>query len=257
MSRQFVDKVRKSQIAMRPVLPLGQPLDLGYVASVDDDGKFNYRGTLATLLGLNTIGGELPVQESDIRVSVTSGRDVRVGFGTDVTTDGPLSRFAKLKGKASISFGRENAFFLAVDGLTIRQLAEPQALVPAILNAYARGQWEEDWVYVYRIGVARRMTAILASEADTTVLLKGSASTTAGADVDLAAGFKFVASSKAVTQITSRRSVNAFYDAYRVNDGPFSKPVVQAYLRHPFGIDLVEYEERDLAALPDNAFITV
>ena len=131
-----------------------------------------------------------------------------------------LAEFANLKAKASIDFGSSDSFFLALKGIKIRQLAEPQLLLNAMLAAYKQRprRWHKDWVFVDRVGIASNLTVILAKEAKTTVLLK--ASTTAkvetAAEVDLAAGFKFVASSKGVTQITSARKLVAFYSAYRV-----------------------------------------
>jgi hypothetical protein len=140
MSKQFVTKVRQSEISMRPVLPLSQPVDLGHVGTIADDGTYQHRGTIASMLGLNSLGGELPKTESPMRVSITSGRDVSVNFGANAKTDGALSRFARLAGKASIEFGSSDSFFAAINGLQVRQLSEPQLLVNAVLSAYERGQ---------------------------------------------------------------------------------------------------------------------
>jgi hypothetical protein len=252
MTKQFVEKVRRSEIAMRPVLPLALPVDLGHVGMISDDGAFNQLGTIGTMLGLNSLGGELPKVQSPIRVSVTSGRNVSVSFGVDAKTDGALSRFANLGGKASIEFGSSDSFFLAADGLQIRQLTEPQLLVNAMLSAYERGQWKKEWYFIHRIGIARKLTVILAKEAETTVLLKAAAKVAASAvaDVDLATGFKFVAATKAVTQITGGRNVAAFYDAYRVRDGWFSKPKLAKYSVDAFGVDLDAYP-REVARVSD------
>lgn len=255
MTKQYVEKVRKSEIGMRPVLPLALPMDLGYVGTIDESGGFNHRGTIGSMLGLNTLGGELPTQQSDMKVSITSGKSVQVGFNADAKTDGPLAQFANLRGKASISFGAENGFFAAVNGLKIRQLAEPQLLIRAVLNAYDQGRWGKDWAFVFRVGIAQRFTAILASEADTVVLLKASGKVAAAASsaVDVAAGFKFAASTKAVTQITGGKDTVAFYDAYRVKDTWFSGPKVERYSFRDmaFGVDLEDYPSGVSAGLAD------
>lgn len=246
MSSDFVKAVQKSEIGQRPILPLAQPLDIGHVGTVDNDGVFHHRGTIGSMLGLNSLGRELPIQDKQISVSVTSGRDVIVNFGAAARTDGVLAQFGNIKAKASIDFGSSNSFFLALNGLRVRQLEEPQLLLNAILLAYKQRprRWHKDWVFVDRLGVADQLTVVLAKEANTTVLLKGSASAkiASASDVDLAAGFKFVASSKGVTQITGVKKAAAFYSAYRVRDRLFSKPVIaRVYLAPAFGMDLDMY----------------
>jgi hypothetical protein len=88
------------------------------------------------------------------------------------------------------------------------------------------------------------MTVILAKESETTVLLKasGKVAASAAANVDLAVGFRFVAATKAVTQISGGRNVSAFYDAYRVKDSWFSRPKLEKYrVDAAFGTDLNQY----------------
>ena len=106
-------------------------------------------------------------------------------------------------------------------------------------------RWHKDWVFVDRVGIASHLTVILAREAKTTVLLKasGTAKVEVAAEVDLAAGFKFVASSKGVTQITSARKLVAFYSAYRVHDGVFSGPEIT---KRAYGLDLDRFPAETL-----------
>ena len=60
MTGKFVAAVQKSEIGLRPVLPLAQPLDIGHVGTVDDAGVFSHKGTISSMLGLNSLGSELP-----------------------------------------------------------------------------------------------------------------------------------------------------------------------------------------------------
>jgi hypothetical protein len=245
MTKQFTDIVLHSEISMRPVLPLGLPVDLGHVGTIGKDGTFNHLGTASSILGLNSLGKELPVQISPLCISLSSGKDVRVVFGADAKTDGALAQFSRLSGKASISFGSANSFFASVNGLKIRELAEPHLLLNPILKAAAHEKWSKDEVFIYRIGLARHLTVILASQSDTTVLLKASGKVAAAAitDVDLAAGFKFVASTNAVAQITGGRGIAAFYDAYRVKEHILSEPQLERYRFHIplFGLSIGAY----------------
>lgn len=253
MTRQYVNKVLKSEVGMRPVIPLPTPLDLGFVGTVSDDGVYSHRGTIQAMLGLNSIGRELPPQDSSLSISVTSGRAVKVGFRASASTDGTLAQFGDLAGKATISFGAADGFFLAVNGWKIRQLAEPQLLINAILTGYRQGVWEKDWVFIHQLGIAKSMTAILSSEKDTTVLVKASTKVAAGAaaEADLAAGFNFVASTKAVTQVVGKKNVTAFYGAYRVKDTAFSEPCIERFLlRDAFGLEMKQYS--DAVARPAN-----
>ena len=52
--KELVKRVQGSVIAMRPVLPLGQPLGLGSVGTIDDDGNFSYQGTPERFLDSQT-----------------------------------------------------------------------------------------------------------------------------------------------------------------------------------------------------------
>lgn len=246
MSSEFVKAVQKSEISLRPILPLAHPLDIGHVGTFDGAGVFSHRGTIGSMLGLNSLGGELPIQDKRISVSVTSGRDVKVNFGAAAKADGVLAQVGNIKAKASIVFGSSNSFFLAINGLRIRQLEEPELLLHAILSAYKQRprRWQKDWIFVDRLGIADHLTVVLAKEANTTVLLKASSSAkvASASDVDLSAGFKFLASSKGVTQITGARRAAAFYSAYRVRDRLFSGPGIErAYIMQPFGMDLEMY----------------
>jgi hypothetical protein len=252
MTKQFTDMVLHSEISMRPVLPLGLPVNLGHVGTIGRDGTFNHLGTASSVLGLNSLGTELPVQISPLCVRLSSGKDVTVAFGADAKTDGALAQFSRLSGKASISFGSADSFFVSVNGLKIRELAEPHLLLNPILEAFAHEKWSKDAVFIYRIGLARHLTVILASQSDTTVLLKASGKVTAAAtaDVDLAAGFKFVASTKAIAQITGGRGIAAFYDAYRVKTHILSEPQLERYrLRMPlFGMEIGAYTANAIQA---------
>lgn len=255
MTKRFVQAVLKSEVGLRPVIPLAQPIGLGYVGEVDADGVWTHVGTLQTLLGLNDLGGELPPQDKSLNMSVTSGKSVKVAFGASASTDGVLAEFGNLKAKASISFGAENGFFLALDGLRVNQLAEPQKLHPAILTSYVLKQWQEDWVFIHQIGIAKKLTAIIASESDTTVLLKGSGQVAAkaAAEVDLSGSFKFVASTKAVTQITGGKNVAAFYGAYRVRKSLLKGASVEPFklIAQPFGRDLADFPEAARLQIPE------
>jgi hypothetical protein len=71
------------------------------------------------------------------------------------------------------------------------------------------GRWERGFTFVHRNGLAKRLTVILAKEADTVVLLNasGKAGVAENPEVDVAAGLKFVASSRAVTQSTGAPNI--------------------------------------------------
>ncbi len=241
--KELVKRVQGSVIAMRPVLPLGQPLGLGSVGTIDDDGNFSYQGTIGTMLGLNNLGRELePVSLPSLQWSTTTGKDVSVGIGSRADTSGALSRFANLKGFATITFGSRDSTFIAVKGLTVRAFAEPKLFMNSMLSAYEDGIWTRDMVFVYRIGIARNITLVINSEAGTKVGFKASAkvAAAAAADVDLAAGFKMQIATNSVEQVSGARNLVAFYSAYRIGDPPIGKPKVVPAERILFGTELNE-----------------
>jgi hypothetical protein len=209
-------------------------MDLGYVGVIDDDGSFRYRGTISTLLGISQ-GAELPVSDSDARFTISSGSNVKVNLAAKVDAAGPFGAFANAKVKASITFGASDGFFIAVDGLKIREVAEPETLNLAMLRAYRDGNWQEDFVYVYQVGVAKAFTAILAHQANTDVLLSAKGRVKAGAisDVDLAGKFGFSASTSSVTQLVGGKNIKAFCNVYGVEDRWFHKPKVRQFIVEP------------------------
>lgn len=253
-NKELVKRVQKSVIAMRPVLPLAQRINLGSVGTIDDDGAFRYQGTIGSMLGLNYLGGELePVSKADLQWSTTIGKNVKVGIGAKADTSGELAQFANAKGVATITFGAKNSTFVAIKGLTVRGLAEPKLLMDAMLSAYRRGAWSEDMVFVYQVGIAHNLTIIMSRDAGTKVALKASAkvAAAAAADVDLAVGYKMQVATNAVEQVSGAKRLIAFYNAYRISDRWWKDPTVVQADMIAFGTELKDVSD----PIADQAFL--
>ena len=153
--KELVKRVQGSVIAMRPVLPLGQPLGLGSVGTIDDDGNFSYQGTIGTMLGLNNLGRELePVSLPSLQWSAYEDgiwtRDMvfvyRIGIARNITlvinseagTKVGLKASAKVAAAAAADVDLAAGFKMQIATNSVEQVSGARNLV-AFYSAYRIG----------------------------------------------------------------------------------------------------------------------
>lgn len=231
---KLVAMSRRSHAKMRPVLPLGQPLELGMVGYLDDHA-FRYLGRVQTMLGeppgKPLKGGGVPV------VDLVSGKEVDLAIHAKGTTSQAFGDIAKGKARVEMTFGSDKSFLLSAKDITIYTMEDPVILLAAMLRAFEAGMWQQEYCLVYQIGVAASYTGVLSRQAGAKLLLSTSAKLGKGkASVgDVAAGMSFERQSGALEQVVAPRKTTAFFNAYRVKKRWFTGPSVQVAASLPVG----------------------
>lgn len=218
---------------LRPTLPLGQDVELGAVGVIEDD-RFQYRGTVATLLGVAPGRLEAAATVEGAKV-VSSGRDVRVKFLPRGTRSETFPRVVPNRVRAEVTFAKAEGFLLAAHDVTVRTLAEPNVLFLAILGGLVDGTWLDNYVFVHQVGIPRSVTAILPRRADTTVLLRAMQAPEEEPSSldDLAHGYRLVAQTPRTEALVGARRWPAFYNAYRLRDGWLDPAAAERALAEP------------------------
>jgi hypothetical protein len=222
---QLVKKCR-SEVKMRPVLPLGQPMPLGSVGYLDGHA-FRYVGTTDSLLDQRPAK---PIPgEGRPAVEIVSGRDVTLSFHGKGESSQVFGDIAKGKARVEVTFNSEKSFLLAADILKIRMISEPSVLLAAMLRAYKAGVWEERYCFVFQVATVASYTAVLSRQAGAKLLLSVSAKIGSGpvSVGDMASGARFERQSGAVERIIAQKGTVAFYNAYRVKDSWFKAPKIE------------------------------
>ncbi len=215
---KLVDKAR-SELKMRPSYPLGQQLALGSVGVVEN-GAFRYRGSIEAILGIGA-GPELPL-ETKLKQGwgITSGKDVKLDAHAKGETSQVFGELARGRARVEVSFARNDSFLLAASSVEVRALAEPQRLIDRMKEAAAQGSWEQNFAFVYQIGLPLSYTVILSRQKGTKVLLSAAAIAGGAATTDvaqLAAGFNLETQTSLTEQLVGKGRFPAFYNAYRIN----------------------------------------
>ena len=107
-------------------------------------------------------------------------------------------------------------------------MQDPNRLLGEMLRAYRAGLWQEEYCFIYQIGVAASSGRALAQSA-AKLLLSASGTVTAG-PVPLAsvgAKFGFERQSGSLEHLVSNRPTRAFFNAYAVKPRWFRAPKVK------------------------------
>jgi hypothetical protein len=209
-------KRAKSELGMRPILPLGQTVTAGAIGTIDDNGAFRYWGSSKSLLGLSP-GRPLPDSKARPNFGATSGKDVSVGFKASGKASTLFPDLPKASARVEVSFAKKNSCLISARDISVKTLAEPYKLADAIKARYLAGAWDPDYVVVYQLGWAGQYLGI-AADADATNVALSAKGTFDQKPVtaDLAGNFSIKAYSKAITQNDAKNAL-AFFSAYRVH----------------------------------------
>ncbi|MFJ2595165.1 hypothetical protein [Streptomyces erythrochromogenes] len=214
---KLVKKCKDSQIKMRPVLPLGQPISIGAIGYLENHA-FRYLGTCETLLGLSP--GQPLQGEGHPEFELVSGKDVHHDTHTHGQTSQAFGVIANANGAVEISFDSEKSFMIAARSVSVSTMPEPISLLGAMLDRFAVGAWREEYCVVYQIGVAENYTSVLSQQSGSKLLLSADGSAGKGGLSlgDLAVGTRFEQQKGALDRVIAAREVPAFFNAYKVKD---------------------------------------
>ncbi|MFF1636018.1 hypothetical protein, partial [Leifsonia sp. NPDC058248] len=215
----------RSELQMRPTLPLGQPISLGTVGYLNDHA-FHYLGTTEIMLGREPGN---PIQGTGLPdVQISSGKDVSLSVLANGETSSTFGKIANLNGSIELSFNASDSFVVAAKDISITAMQNPILLFPAMIDRYTAGAWKEEYCFIYQIGTPTSFTAVISRQSGSRLLLDANTEVGEGAASlgDLAVGASFQRQSGAVDKIVCRNQVPAFFNAYRVKKPFLRKPKV-------------------------------
>jgi hypothetical protein len=223
---KLIKKCRNSTLKMRPVLPLGQPMELGMVG-VLDDGAFRYRGKVRTMLG--QAPGKPLAGDGSPSIELISGKDVELSAHAGGETSEAFGDIAKAKARIEVSLDSKNSFLVAAHDIAILNLPEPERLLTAMLRAYGAGLWLKNYCFVYQIAVPSSFQAILSHQAGAKVLLSASGDVGQGPVSlgDVSVKLNYERQRGELEQLIASKPTTAFFNAYAVKPHLFKPASVK------------------------------
>jgi len=225
--RGFVAAVQE-RYGMRPVVPLEQPVEIGDIGTLGRDGTWNPVSTTRFRFG---VAPDRIRSTKDGRAvwEASSGKDVSFKLYARGETSQLISNVADAKARAEITFTSSKSFVFAAKGVRLRTATEMSQLIAAIRLAYHQrddrpeeNRWYKDFVFIFAVGDADRLTAILARRAKTTVAVTGRGNVgLPSSPAKLAAGIDIGMSSNEFQGITQPKATGRLYRAYKLNPSIF------------------------------------
>lgn len=227
--RRFVAAVQQ-HYGMRPVVPLEQPVEIGDIGTIGTDGTWNPVSTTRFRFGVAP-GDIRATKDSRAVWDLSSGKDVSFKTYARGETSKLISNVADAKARAEITFASSESFVFAAKGVRIRTATEMSQLITAIRLAYHRRarrpeeeRWYEDFVFIFAVGDADRLTAMLARQAQTTVAVTGRGNVgPPSSPAKLAAGINISVSSNEFQGISQPKANGRLYRGYKLNPSIFRK----------------------------------
>src|SRR3954447_11842288 len=176
--RGFVAAVQE-RYGLRPVVPLEQPVAIGDIGTIGKDGTWNPVST--TRFRFDISPERIKATRNGRGVwDASSGKDVSFKLFARGETSDLIKTVADARARAEVTFASAESFVFAAKGVTVRTATEMSRVIEAIRLAYHRrkdrpeeGRWYRDFVFVFAVGNADRLTAMLARRAGTTVAVTG------------------------------------------------------------------------------------
>jgi hypothetical protein len=221
----FVSAVQKGY-GMRPVFPFEQPIAIGDIGTIGEDGRWGPVSTTQERFKV-ALGGIRRTIDGHGTWNLSSGKDVSFKAYIKGETSELFPNVADAKARAEIHFASSEGFVFAARGVTIRAATEMSDVIAAIRKAYRnrdRGpekkRWYEELRFVFAVGDADRYTAMLAKQSGTTVAAFGRGKVGPPLSAaQLVAGVSFSVEVKEIESINESKARGRFYRAYRLKPG--------------------------------------
>lgn len=221
--RGFVTAVQASY-GMRPVVPFEQPLEIGDIGTIGPDGTWNPLSTTRFRFG----GAPEAIRTTKDGRGVwdlSSGKDVSFKTYARGETSQLISNVADAKARAEVSFASGESFVFAAKGVKIYTATEMSRLISAIRLAYHKRKklpeeerWYKNFVFIFAVGDADRLTAMLAKQAQTTVAVTGRGNVgPPSSPAQLAAGIDIGFSSNEILGINQSKATGRLYRGYKLD----------------------------------------
>jgi hypothetical protein len=221
--RGFVAAVQK-RYGMRPVVPLEHPIAIGDIGTIGNDGSWNPVSTTRFRFNAAPEGTRRTKAGRGVW-NASSGKDVSFKIYGRGETSELIKSVTEAKARAELTFASSESFVFAAKGVTLRTATEVSRLIDAIRLAYHRRRerpeerrWYRNFTFVFAVGDADRLTAMLARRAGTTVAVMGRGNVgPPTSPAKLAAGVNIGVSSNELQGISQSKAEGRFYRAYKLD----------------------------------------
>lgn len=221
--QKFVTGVQH-HYGMRPVVPLEQPLEIGDIGTIGADGTWNPISTTRFRFGVAP-GGIRTTKDNRAVWDLSSGKDVSFKTYAQGETSNLISNVGDAKARAEITFTSSESFVFAAKGVRIRTATEMSELIAAVRLAYNQRahlpegrRWLKDFVFIFAVGDADRLTAMLARHAKTTIAVTGRGNLgPPSSPAKLASGIDVRISSNEFQVINQPKAAGRLYRGYKLN----------------------------------------
>jgi len=226
---RFIEGV-ESNWAVRPVAPFGLVVEIGDIGRVGPNGEWEPIST--TKRRFDVVPQGIRTQPAgDETWSLTSGRDVTFKAYARGQPSDLIRNVADAEARAEIAFHSSESFAFGASRIRITSASEIGDVLQAIRRAYhERGhlpenqRWEKDLAYVFAVADAESMTALIATQANTTVAVTGAGELgPPQSAANLALGVSVGISTNELLNGTRTPAPRAFYRAYRLNPSIFRR----------------------------------
>ena len=227
--RGFVAAVQE-RYGMRPVVPLEQPIEIGDIGMIGKDGTWKPVSTTHTRFGVAPEGIR-STRDGRAVWEASSGKDVSFKVYARGETSKLISDVADAKARAEITFASSRSFVFAAKGVRLHTATEMSHLIAAIRLAYYQRndrpeeeRWYKDFAFIFAVGDADRLTAILARQAKTTVVVTGRGNVgPPSSPGKLAAAIDIRMSSNEFQGINQPKATGRLYRAYKLKPSVFRR----------------------------------
>ena len=197
----------------------GAALELGDVG-VFQAGQFHKVASLAEL-GIPAAAGVAGTPQT-LDYSSTESTKIDTGAGAAVP--------AAVKAEVSVKFDRQGSFVFQALGVRSVQLADKVATSARIVDAFARGAWQKDWLVVDSLYVADSATIIVAEDESAEIVLKASSTLPLAALslslADPSLGLTVSAMRGKLVYVIAASGLRPLYSCLRLRKLPFIDPKV-------------------------------
>jgi hypothetical protein len=150
--------------------------------------------------------------------------------GTNVQLMASSAVTGVAKGEIKIEFARSGAFVFHASNLQERQLANRIAVAKAIIAAYKRGRWREEWLLIDAHHIASRVTVIVSEDSSASLALAAEASGPLNSIslADPKVGLTVSRTTGKIVHFIGAKDLHPLYSCLRVKDPVFGSSTVEA-----------------------------
>jgi len=210
-TRNFLREIFKKTAKYRATWLPTKTLRIGDIGILEGD-VFTHRGSLVQLGIQMQVRTDVNEAES---WDLSSENGIEIKFKAEGQVDAGTPALGELDAGFHIDFKKENSFVFKMKGYKTYMIENLMMISEEVLELYAAGEWEKEWVIINELVEAQSATILLSSEGGVSVGVKASGNANVG-NLDLADGGLELGSDtsgKLAVSIVGRPGVTPLYRA--------------------------------------------